>query len=117
MSLADVLLLPSEKESFGLVALEAMACGVPTVGSTAGEILELVIHGETGFLAPIGDTKPIAECTIQLLTDKPLMQQIKRECLIRARTEFNSEKIVTQYEQIAYRLLNQQTSELGQIIS
>jgi N-acetyl-alpha-D-glucosaminyl L-malate synthase BshA len=106
MSLADVLLLPSEKESFGLVALEAMACGVPTVGSTAGGIPELVIHGETGFLAPIADTKTMAEYTIQLLTDKSLMQQIKRQCLIRARTEFNSEKIVTQYEQIYYRLLN-----------
>ena len=49
ISMADVLLLPSEKESFGLVALEAMACGVPTVGSTAGGIPELVTHGETGF--------------------------------------------------------------------
>ncbi|WP_025692677.1 N-acetyl-alpha-D-glucosaminyl L-malate synthase BshA, partial [Paenibacillus zanthoxyli] len=54
ISLADVLLLPSEKESFGLVALEAMACGVPTIGSQAGGIPELVLHGETGFLAPIG---------------------------------------------------------------
>ncbi|KHF35366.1 D-inositol 3-phosphate glycosyltransferase [Paenibacillus sp. P1XP2] len=51
ISLADVLLLPSEKESFGLVALEAMACGVPTIGSIAGGIPELVVHGETGFLA------------------------------------------------------------------
>ncbi|MDU5950005.1 MAG: N-acetyl-alpha-D-glucosaminyl L-malate synthase BshA, partial [Paenibacillus macerans] len=57
ISMADILLLPSEKESFGLVALEAMACGVPTVGTIAGGIPELVKHGETGFLAPIGDTK------------------------------------------------------------
>jgi len=117
MSLADVLLLPSEQESFGLVAFEAMACSVPTVGSTAGGIPELVIHGETGFLAPIGDTQTMAEYTIQLLTDQSLMQQIKRQCLIRARTEFNSEKIVTQYEQIYYRLLNRQISDLAHIIS
>jgi len=53
MSLADVLLLLSEAKSFGLVALEAMPCGVPTVGSKAGGIPELVIHGETEFLAPM----------------------------------------------------------------
>ena len=56
ISLADVMLLPSEKESFGLVALEAMACGVPTIGSNAGGIPELITHGETGYLADVGDT-------------------------------------------------------------
>ncbi|CAF1075269.1 unnamed protein product [Rotaria sp. Silwood1] len=109
--LADVLLLPSEKESFGLVALEAMACGVPTVGSIAGGIPELVIHGETGFLAPIGDTKTMAEYTIQLLTDKVLMQQMSRQCLIHARTEFNRETMVNRYEQIYYRVLNRKMPE------
>ena len=106
MTLADVLLLPSEKESFGLVALEAMACAVPTVGSIAGGIPELVIHGETGFLAPIGDIEAMAAYTIRLLADQSLMQRFKQQCLIRARTEFNSEKIVKQYEQIYYRVLN-----------
>ncbi|MGO4374731.1 N-acetyl-alpha-D-glucosaminyl L-malate synthase BshA, partial [Paenibacillus sp. MCAF20] len=69
ISLADVLLLPSEKESFGLVALEAMACGVPTIGSNAGGIPELVTHGETGFLSPIGDVESMAENAIRLLQD------------------------------------------------
>ncbi|MFD1905608.1 N-acetyl-alpha-D-glucosaminyl L-malate synthase BshA [Paenibacillus rhizoplanae] len=61
ISLADLLLLPSEKESFGLVALEAMACGVPTIGSQAGGIPELIQHGKTGFLAPVGDTESMAK--------------------------------------------------------
>ena len=61
ISLADVMLLPSEKESFGLVALEAMACGVPTIGSNAGGIPELITHGETGYLADVGDTDTMAD--------------------------------------------------------
>src|SRR6185312_11626204 len=65
ISLADVLLLPSEKESFGLVALEAMACGVPTIGSIAGGIPELVTHNETGYLSPIGDTEDMAANAIR----------------------------------------------------
>ncbi|GBG11998.1 N-acetyl-alpha-D-glucosaminyl L-malate synthase BshA [Paenibacillus sp. MY03] len=105
ISLADVLLLPSEKESFGLVALEAMACGVPTVGSNAGGIPELVTHGETGFLSNIGDVEEMARNAEAILTDPVLAARFREACLHRARFEFCNDKVTTQYEQIYYRVL------------
>lgn len=105
ISLADVMLLPSEKESFGLVALEAMACGVPTVGSIAGGIPELVTDGETGYLAPIGDTESMAAAVLRLLNDDALYQRVSEACLSRARTTFCNELITLQYEEIYYRVL------------
>ncbi|WP_127588578.1 N-acetyl-alpha-D-glucosaminyl L-malate synthase BshA [Paenibacillus koleovorans] len=105
ISLADVMLLPSEKESFGLVALEAMACGVPTIGSNAGGIPELITHGETGFLAPIGDTQQMADHAIALLTDPQLYESMSKACIHRARTKFCNELMMVQYEQIYYRVL------------
>ncbi|MFB5265940.1 N-acetyl-alpha-D-glucosaminyl L-malate synthase BshA [Paenibacillus enshidis] len=112
LSMADVLMLPSEKESFGLVALEAMACGVPTVGSTAGGIPELVIHGETGYLAPIGDTEQMAEYAIRLLTDSKDAARLRKACLQRAQTEFCNDRIRRQYEEIYYRVLGREVPDL-----
>lgn len=105
VSIADLMLLPSEKESFGLVALEAMACGVPTIGSLAGGIPELVRHGETGYLAPIGDTDRMADYAAELLSDGKKYAEFREACLNRARTEFCDAKIGSQYEQIYYRVL------------
>lgn len=105
ISIADLMLLPSEKESFGLVALEAMACGVPTIGSFAGGIPELVSHGETGYLSPIGDTEDMAHNAIKLLTNGPLYKQFREACLFRARNQFGSELITSEYERIYYRVL------------
>lgn len=107
ISLADLLLLPSEKESFGLVALEAMACGVPTVGSQAGGIPELVQHGITGFLAPTGDTEAMAEHALGLLRDPAMAESFREACLHRARTEFCDVKITAAYEEIYYRVLGE----------
>ncbi|MED5017741.1 N-acetyl-alpha-D-glucosaminyl L-malate synthase BshA [Paenibacillus chibensis] len=115
ISLADVLLLPSEKESFGLVALEAMACGVPTVGSMAGGIPELVVHGETGFLAPIGNTKRMADYTIQLLSNEALAANFREACLKRACREFADGLITQQYEQIYYRVLGREVPKLNPV--
>ncbi|RUT36055.1 N-acetyl-alpha-D-glucosaminyl L-malate synthase BshA [Paenibacillus zeisoli] len=117
ISMADVLLLPSEKESFGLVALEAMACGVPTIGSEAGGIPELVSHGKTGFLAPIGDTRAMADYAIKLLKDAKLAEQLSEACLVRARTEFSSDRITEEYEQIYYRVLGRQVPKLKPVCS
>jgi N-acetyl-alpha-D-glucosaminyl L-malate synthase BshA len=111
ISLADVMLLPSEKESFGLVALEAMACGVPTVGSNAGGIPELITHGESGFLADIGDTETMAKYAIQLLTEKELYGRMVDACLYRARHTFCNDLIRKQYEEIYYRVLDRQMPE------
>ncbi len=105
ISIADVMLLPSEKESFGLVALEAMACGVPTIGSQAGGIPELVTHGETGYLAPVGDTALMADYAVRLLRDPALYGAVRKACLHRARTEFCNDRIMAQYEQIYYRVM------------
>jgi L-malate glycosyltransferase len=111
LSLADVMLLPSEKESFGLVALEAAACGVPTVGSNAGGIPELIQHGVTGYLAPIGDITTMAEYVKQLLTDDALYQRVSAACQDRARNVFCDELISRKYESIYYRVLGIQAPE------
>ena len=108
LSVADVMLLPSEKESFGLVALEAMACGVPTVGSTAGGIPEVVTHGETGFLSPVGDVASMADDCIRLLTDPTLYARMSENCIHRARTAFCNDLIMWQYEDIYYRILGRE---------
>ncbi|MFD2612050.1 N-acetyl-alpha-D-glucosaminyl L-malate synthase BshA [Paenibacillus gansuensis] len=108
ISLADILLLPSEKESFGLVALEAMACGVPTVGSTAGGIPELVTHGETGFLAPVGDTELMGQYCITMLSNPSLYERFKQACLDRARFQFCNDLITHEYEKIYYRVLGKE---------
>lgn len=105
ISMADLLLLPSEKESFGLVALEAMACGVPTIGSTAGGIPELVQHGRTGFLSPIGQVESMADNAIKLLTDREMYHSFRKACIERAHTEFCDKRITNQYERIYYRVL------------
>ncbi|MBH5317925.1 N-acetyl-alpha-D-glucosaminyl L-malate synthase BshA [Paenibacillus sp. GSMTC-2017] len=105
ISLADILLLPSEKESFGLVALEAMACGVPTIGSNAGGIPELVTHGETGYLSAIGDVEEMSANAIKLLTNEALHESFRQACLHRARNTFCNDLITVQYEKIYYRVL------------
>lgn len=100
ISLADLLLLPSEKESFGLVALEAMACGVPTIGSLAGGLPEVVEHGETGYLAPVGNTVEMAHYTLQLLTDNERYTLFQQRCIERSQALFSAQKIVAEYEAV-----------------
>lgn len=119
ISLADVLLLPSEKESFGLVALEAMACGVPTIGSRAGGIPELVVHGETGFLSDIGDVADMSRNAIALLKDEQMHRRFKSACIDRARNEFCNDLITKQYEDIYYRVLGigQESSSTHQTVA
>lgn len=111
MSLGDLLLLPSEKESFGLVALEAMACGVPTIGSTAGGIPELVKDGETGYLSPVGDTDKMAADAVRLLSDPGLYERMVASCLERARYTFCNDRITSDYENIYYRVLGRPAPE------
>ena len=115
ISMADILMLPSEKESFGLVALEAMACGVPTIGSEAGGIPELVLHGKTGFLSPIGDTKSMAENAIRLLTNERLAADVREACLHRAHHDFCNDSIRQEYEQIYYRVLGREIPSLNPV--
>ncbi|WP_159883059.1 N-acetyl-alpha-D-glucosaminyl L-malate synthase BshA [Paenibacillus puerhi] len=105
LSLADLMLLPSEKESFGLVALEAMACGVPTIASNAGGIPELITHGETGYLAEIGDVDLMSQLAIGLLKNESAYRAMREACLHRARYTFCNDVITRQYEALYYKVL------------
>lgn len=93
----DLFLLPSEQESFGLAALEAMCYGVPVIGTKTGGLPELVIDGETGFLSKIGDTESMAKNALRLLQDRELHQKFSSRGEYLAKTEFSSDKIIPQY--------------------
>jgi N-acetyl-alpha-D-glucosaminyl L-malate synthase BshA len=97
--LAHVLLMPSEMESFGLVALEAMACGVATVTTNVGGVPELITHGVNGFMEPVGDIDAQAARAVELLTDEALHQRITAAGRARAMEQFSTERIIPQYEQ------------------
>jgi N-acetyl-alpha-D-glucosaminyl L-malate synthase BshA len=99
LEIADVFLLPSETESFGLAALEAMAVGVPVISSNTGGIPEVNIHGETGFLSNVGDVEEMAENTLTILQDDKLHQAFRKNALQRSHA-FALDKILPMYEAI-----------------
>ncbi|WP_400163754.1 N-acetyl-alpha-D-glucosaminyl L-malate synthase BshA [Brevibacillus sp. TJ4] len=107
ISMADLMLLPSSKESFGLVALEAMGCGVPVVATEAGGLPEVVTDGVCGFLLPIGDVEGMAAATIRLLQDEAMYQQFSQNSIERSNTTFCHERIATQYEDLYRQLLSE----------
>jgi len=102
--LAHVLLMPSEMESFGLAALEAMACGVPPVATRVGGVPELITDGVDGYLEAVGDVDAQARRVIALLTDGDLWAEIASAARNTARTRFCTEEIIPQYED-CYRAL------------
>jgi N-acetyl-alpha-D-glucosaminyl L-malate synthase BshA len=111
LSLADLFLLPSEKESFGLVALEAMACGVPVVATSAGGIPEVVVDGENGCLARTGDVAGMVRHSLELLQDPERHRQYAASAVLRAHSLFNPERIVTLYENYYERCSEAGTDE------
>lgn len=105
LNCSDVLILPSENESFGLVALEAMSCGVPVVASDVGGIPEVVLNGETGLLAPVGEIDGMLEHAMKILTDEPFAGKLGAAGRRRAEEAFNTERIVGEYERYYERIL------------
>ena len=98
LSLADIFLLPSENESFGLSALEAMSCEVPVIGTNAGGLPEVVEHGHTGWLAEVGNVATMAEYGKQLLTDNDLRKKMGQNARQVALKKFHQDKIIDMYE-------------------
>jgi glycosyltransferase involved in cell wall biosynthesis len=107
---SDVFLLPSETESFGLGALEAMACGGPVVASNVGGLPEVVLDGETGFLAPVGNPDEMAKQVRRLLTDENLHARMSRAARSRAETHFQLEPAVERYHAVYRRVVGTRAS-------
>ncbi|MCM3498040.1 N-acetyl-alpha-D-glucosaminyl L-malate synthase BshA [Staphylococcus capitis] len=105
--LSDLVLLLSEKESFGLTLLEAMKTGVLPIGTNAGGIKEVIKHEETGFIVNIGDSEQAAQYAIQLLENPNLYKQMQSKMLEDIRDRFASELITDQYEHYYKKMLEQ----------
>jgi N-acetyl-alpha-D-glucosaminyl L-malate synthase BshA len=103
LSVADLFLMPSEKESFGLAALEAMACEVPVISSNTGGIPELNLQGVTGFLSPVGDVDDMTRKALFIL-DKDNLPRFKENALLRAK-EFDITRILPLYESYYTKIL------------
>lgn len=100
LATADLFLLPSESESFGLSALEALASGVPVIATRTGGLPEVVRHGETGFLCEVGDVDGMASVVLELLRNPERWQAMSRLAAADARARFSQNEIVSQYEQM-----------------
>ncbi|WP_044749095.1 N-acetyl-alpha-D-glucosaminyl L-malate synthase BshA [Bacillus alveayuensis] len=106
-SISDLKLLTSEKESFGLVLLEAMACRVPCIGTNIGGIPEVIEHEQTGYICELGDVQDMAEKAILLLNNDSLHKRMSEKAEEAVRQRFNSGKIVTEYEKIYEQLMSE----------
>jgi len=108
LSCADLFLLPSEKESFGLAALEAMACGAPVVASSVGGLPEVIDHEETGFLFDIGAVDEMAEAGVRLLSDDALHGRVAKAARATAVERFSARSVVPLYEALYARVIGGQ---------
>lgn len=106
LAIADLFILPSEYESFGLVALEAMASRVPVISSNAGGLPEINIQGVTGYLSPVGDVEDMSANALKILTNPELFARMQENALAHAK-EFDIENIVPQYENLYRRVLHE----------
>lgn len=106
LPLCDLLLMPSELESFGLVALEAMACRVPTIATNVGGIPELIEDGVNGRLFPVGAVEEMAGAALELLRDPSRFEEMAEAARRHARTRYCASKIVPLYERFYERVLN-----------
>ncbi len=110
LSASDILLLPSEQESFGLAALEAMACEVPVVASRVGGVPEVVTDGETGFLSEVGDVDKMAEDAARLLADVELRHKMGKRARESAVSRYRTDIVIPQYISYYERVLMQKVA-------
>lgn len=104
LAISDLFLIPSENESFGLAALEAMACNVPVISSDAGGLPELNEDGKSGFVHPVGDINGMVNSAVRLLQDDALLEQFKGQAAERAK-KFDIDVILPQYEKYYSKLI------------
>ena len=105
LAIADVLLSPSELESFGLAALEAMASEVIPIATNVGGVPEVIEHGKSGFLANVGDIETMAGYAVDILRDESRLRKMGKECRDAARARFCTSKIIPHYEEFYRRVL------------
>jgi N-acetyl-alpha-D-glucosaminyl L-malate synthase BshA len=106
LSSSDIFLIPSQSESFGLAALEGMACGLPVISSSVGGLPELVKHNESGFIAEIGDVERMAKYTLDLLSNEKKYELFSQNARNRAKNNFDKSIIVPLYEKHYEQILN-----------
>ncbi|MFA6241342.1 MAG: N-acetyl-alpha-D-glucosaminyl L-malate synthase BshA [Candidatus Hydrogenedentales bacterium] len=104
---ADLIIQPSEHESFGLVPLEGMACEVPVIGTESGGVCEVIVNGETGYLCEVGDIESMAARAIEILTDTEKAREMGKRGRERVITHFGKDQIVSQYEDMYRELVAQ----------
>ena len=100
LAAADLYVLPTDRESFGLSALEALACGVPVLAYEVGGIVEVVQHGITGFLRQVGDIDTLAEDAGKILGEQGRWEAMSHAAAADARRRFSADEIITQYESL-----------------
>ena len=105
LAISDLMLLPSQLESFGLAALEAMACEVPTIATRVGGVPEVIEDGRTGCLAEVGDVDHMARCAVELLSDEKKLRDMGYRARVWAQSRFCATKIIPQYEEFYERVL------------
>lgn len=110
LSVGDLFLLPSETESFGLAALEAMACEVPVISSNTGGIPEVNVHGVTGYLSNVGDVDDMSANALKILSDENTLLEFKKNALLQAR-KFDLNLILKKYEAVYDRVMAAQKPE------
>lgn len=98
LAMCDLMLLPSELESFGLAALEAMACEVPCIATRVGGVPEVIDHEHSGYLAAVGDVDTMANYAIELLSDEARLTTMRQTARFEAQSRFCSSKLIPQYE-------------------
>lgn len=113
LAASDLLLFPSDGESFGLAAAESMACGVPVIGALAGGLPEVVVDGEHGALLPVGDIQGMAAAALRILADEPRRREMGMAGRARVIEKFSPDLIIPQYERLYASMLRRRAGAVA----